>query len=273
MRRVDRHAHAHQLVLVDLVAAALGHRLAEADDPDAGLERVVAGDQADVAAADDEQPLGRPHEVAVDQRLERARAVDARKRVAREDQRLLARPGGDEEDVGAHDEVLVVVAEHADAAVGEDRQHGGVQPDADVLEPAHLLLELGRDVDAARARVARLDRAEELVRLEDELAAEPVLVVDEQHADAGLAEFDGRRQAGRAAADDQALDVDRLDRVARQLALRRRGGPEGRRAAARSCRGARMTMHDFTGRPSATTEHWAHCPLAQKMPCGAPSLG
>ena len=31
-------------------------------------------------------------------------------------------------------------------------------------------------------------------------------------------------------------------------------------------------MHDFTGRPSATTQHWAHWPLAQKMPCGAPSF-
>ncbi len=81
------------------------------------------------------------------------------------------------------------------------------------------LLELRRDIDAARARVARFDRAEELVGLEDELAAEPVLVVDQQHANAGLGEFDGRRQAGRAAADDEALDVDRFDRVAPKLAL------------------------------------------------------
>ena len=32
------------------------------------------------------------------------------------------------------------------------------------------------------------------------------------------------------------------------------------------------TMQDLTARPSAITEHWAHWPLAQKMPWGAPSL-
>jgi len=32
------------------------------------------------------------------------------------------------------------------------------------------------------------------------------------------------------------------------------------------------TMQLLSGRPSATTEHWAHWPLAQKMPIGALSL-
>ncbi len=271
MRRVDGHAHAHELVLVDLVAAAFGHRLAEADDVDAGLQRVVARDQADVAAADDEQPLGRPHEVAVDERLERAGAVDARQRVAGEDQRLLAGACGDEQDVGPHD-VVAVVAEDADAAVREDREDGAVQPDADVLEQAHVALEARGDVDAARAGIAGVDRTEELVRLEDELAAEPVLVVDQQHADAGPAELDGRRQAGRPAADDQALAVDgrNVAQVPGALDVR-----EHRQAVERcTCMpGRTVTMHDFTGRPSATTVHWAHWPFAQKMPCGAPSLG
>ena len=31
-------------------------------------------------------------------------------------------------------------------------------------------------------------------------------------------------------------------------------------------------MQDFTGRPSTRTRHWAHWPLAQKIPWGAPSL-
>ena len=31
-------------------------------------------------------------------------------------------------------------------------------------------------------------------------------------------------------------------------------------------------MQALTGRPSARTRHWAHWPLAQKMPWGAPSL-
>jgi hypothetical protein len=33
------------------------------------------------------------------------------------------------------------------------------------------------------------------------------------------------------------------------------------------------SMQDFTGRPLAITLHCAHCPFAQKMPSGAPSLG
>ena len=64
----------------------------------------------------------------------------------------------------------------------------------------------------ARARVAGLDRPEELVGLQDELAAQSMLVVHDERADAGLAELDGRRQSGGAAADDQALDVFGLDR-------------------------------------------------------------
>jgi len=31
-------------------------------------------------------------------------------------------------------------------------------------------------------------------------------------------------------------------------------------------------MHDLTLKPFATTEHWAHWPFAQKIPCGEPSL-
>ena len=84
VRRVDRHAEPGQLVPVDLVAAAFGQGFDESDDRDAGLEGVVAGDQADVAAADDEQLFGRADQVAVDDRLEGAGAVDAGQRVALE---------------------------------------------------------------------------------------------------------------------------------------------------------------------------------------------
>ena len=76
VRRVDRHSQALQLVGVHLVAADGGEGLGQADHGDAGLQGVVAGDQPDVAAADDEQPAGRSHQVAVDQGLEGAGAVD-----------------------------------------------------------------------------------------------------------------------------------------------------------------------------------------------------
>ena len=115
VRGVDGHAHARELVLVHLVAAALGQRLAQPDHLDAGLQRVVAGDQADVAAADDEEPLGRPHQVAVDERLEGAGAVDAGQGVALEDERLLARAGGHQQHLRL-DEHVAAVAQDADLA-------------------------------------------------------------------------------------------------------------------------------------------------------------
>ena len=42
---------------MDFVAAAFGQGLDQPDDRDAGLQGVIAGDQADVAAADDEEPF------------------------------------------------------------------------------------------------------------------------------------------------------------------------------------------------------------------------
>ena len=210
VRGVDGHAHPHELVLVHLVAAALGQRLAQPHHLDAGLQRVVAGDEADVAAADDEQARGRPHEVAVDERLEGAGAVDPGQRVALEDQRLLARACGHEQHFGPDDEVAAV-AQDADAAVREHRERRAVQPDADVLEQADVAFEARGDVDAPRARIAGVDRPEELVRLQHQLAAEAVLVVDHERPDARAAQLDRRRQSGRPAADDQALAVDRRD--------------------------------------------------------------
>jgi hypothetical protein len=44
---------------MDLVAAALGQDLDQPDDGDAGLEGVVAGDEADVAPADEQASVGR----------------------------------------------------------------------------------------------------------------------------------------------------------------------------------------------------------------------
>ena len=86
--RIDGHPHAGQLVLVDLVAAALGHRLHQAHHADARLQGVVAGDQAHVSPADDKEPFGGADQVTVDQRLESAGAIDAGQGVALEGQRF-----------------------------------------------------------------------------------------------------------------------------------------------------------------------------------------
>ena len=103
VRGVDGNAQAGQLVLVHLVAGTLRQRLAQADDVYASLEGVVARDQADVPAADGEQPLRGPHQVPVGQRLKGPRPVDPRQRVPLEGQRFLPRAGGHQQDVGLHD--------------------------------------------------------------------------------------------------------------------------------------------------------------------------
>ena len=91
---------------MDLVPATFGQRLDQPHYIDARLERVIAGDQPHVAPADDEEPLRRSHQVAVNQRLERARAVHPRQRISAKRQRLLTRARGDEEDIGTNENVL-----------------------------------------------------------------------------------------------------------------------------------------------------------------------
>ena len=215
MRGVDRHAQPGQLVPVDLVAAALGHGLDETDHGDAGLQGVVAGDEPDVAASDDEQPAGRPDEVPVDEGLERAGPVDAGEGVARKGQVLLPRPRGHQEDFRIDQDVGPALDEDADLPVAEDRQGRALEPDPDGRERTDLGLEPGGDVDAPGPGEDGLDGAEEAVGLQDELAAEAVLVVDEDGRDAAPAELDRGREPGRAAADDQNGDTDGLDRLGR----------------------------------------------------------
>ena len=268
---VDRDAEAAELVLVDLVAAALGERLDEPDDGDPRLEGVIAGDEADVAPADDEKLPGRPDEVAVDDGLERAGAVDAGQGVAAEGERLLPGARSDEEDLGPDEDIARPFGQDADLAVAERGQGGALQPDADRGVGPELGFELGGDVDAARPGVDHVIGPEEAVGLEDELPAQAVLVVHEERLDAALAELDRRGQAGRPAADDEDGDVDLLDGLdVGGLGHMGEGGKAGHRLD--PLPGRTISMQALTGSPSARTRHWAHWPLAQKIPCGALSL-
>ena len=112
--------------------------------------------------------------------------------------------------------------------------------------------------------------------LEDELAAEPVLVVDDEGLDAALAELDRGRKPGRSAADDEDGHADGLDGPGgfRPEARASTRGSSGRPSTGSTrTPGRTSSMQDFTGMPSARTRHWEHWPLAQKMPWAAPSLG
>ncbi len=74
MRGIDRHPHPDQFILVNLIPTAFRQGFNQADDPNPGLQGMVPGDQAHIAAADDEQLFGRADQVAVDQGLEGAGA-------------------------------------------------------------------------------------------------------------------------------------------------------------------------------------------------------
>ena len=77
MRGKHRNTGAYQFIFVDLISAALRCRFHQTADMNACLDGVVAGNQTHVAAADDEKILTRAYKIAVNQRLERASAVDA----------------------------------------------------------------------------------------------------------------------------------------------------------------------------------------------------
>ena len=110
---------------------------------DAGLDGVIAGDQADVAAAHDQHAFGRLDQVAVDEGLEGPGAVDPRQGVAGEREHALARAGGDHQ--GARpDEDVAPTAHDADDPVRVHRDRGGVEPDLDRRQPAARHLRAGR---------------------------------------------------------------------------------------------------------------------------------
>ena len=226
MARIDGHAHAHQLVLVDLVAAALLQRLAEPHHLDARLEGMVGRDEAHVAAADDEEALRGAHHVPVHQGLEGPGAVDARQGVALEDQGLLPGTRGNQEHLGPHQHV-VPLAQEAHPAIREHGDGRGLRPDAHILEAPDLGLQLLADVPTAGARVAGLDAAEELVGLEDELASQGGLVVHQDHAHSRLGQLDGGGKPGGSAAQDEHFRLHGLDlaEFGPRPHLRQRGAP------------------------------------------------
>jgi len=68
----------------------------------ARLDGVITGDESHVSAAHDEQILAGADEVAIDQCLESARAVDSREGIAWECQTAFTRAGSDEQHPRLH---------------------------------------------------------------------------------------------------------------------------------------------------------------------------
>ena len=122
---------------------------------------------------------------------------------------------------GPHGDVAPA-AHDAHHPVGEHRHGRGVEPDLDRGQSPDLRGQDGADLEAAGPGMGVFDRAEELVGLQHELAAQPVLVVDEQGADAEFPQLDGGREPRRPAADDQDIGRDGCDRRGRGRRVRGR---------------------------------------------------
>jgi hypothetical protein len=210
MRRIDGNAQPGELVAVDLVPAALGHDLDEADDPDTRLESVVPRDQPDVPAADDEEAARGLDQVAVDECLEGPGAVNPGQGVPGEGQVLLAGPRCHDKTSG-ETWTYFRPSLRTDLPSSEDGECRALEPDAEAGKRPDIPLEPSGDVDAAGARVHGLDGPEKAVGLEDELPAQTVLVINHQGFDPAFAELDRGRQAGRPTADNEDGNADLLD--------------------------------------------------------------
>ena len=152
---VDGHAQAGQLVTVHLVAAALGQCLGQPDHLDAGLQGMVAGDQPDVTAPDDEQALGRFDQVAVGEGLEGAGPVHAGQGIAGKAERFLAGTAGAYQHLRLNQDIFPAMLENAHLAVAENSQGGAVEPDLHVGQAAETIGQDAGNIDAARARRKR----------------------------------------------------------------------------------------------------------------------
>jgi len=138
------------------VPAAFRQRFHQPYYFDPRLQCVVTGDEANVAAADDEQLLRRAQQVAVDQRLERACAVDSGERVAAEGEEPLARAAGDKDHLGRDQDIFFAILQNPYFFIAEHRQGGRVSPHFHGFTLANFVLQARGNVDPACASIHRI---------------------------------------------------------------------------------------------------------------------
>ena len=180
---------------------------------------MVRSDQPHVPAANDEQPIRRADEIAVDECLERPGSVDPRQRVPRKRQGLLAGAGRHEEHLRL-DENVATVSEYPNATVAEHGESGAPPPNLHGWKRLNLTGHKSGDVDPARPRMDGGSRAEESMGLQHQLAAEVLLVIDKESVHAVSAQLHRCRHPRRASTENENGDRDRLDVVEWRNAIR-----------------------------------------------------
>jgi len=200
----DRHAETTDLRRMNPVTADLRHEFDDSSHVDSRLHELVADDEADVARSDHENPLARRDSVDVHERLDRTRAVDARKVVLREGDETFHGPRGHDDAIRLDPEVVLLSSAEADHSVLlVVTQHRGVDVDVDALLEAFQLLEKElSDLVAPRSRPLVFG-TEEFMGLLDELSSQLEVAVHQGDLRTPGGRLQRRRETGRAAADDQ----------------------------------------------------------------------
>ncbi len=194
----DRHPGAPHLRGVHPIAPDFGQRFHNSHHLGPGLQQLIADDEAHVASTDHQHPPARQGAVEVDQGLGRSGAHHARQGPAGEGQGVLDGPGSQDDDLGLEKfgtsfpyQAHLFVPILDEQTIGHGGQQGfhagffglGQQVLPDFVAPHSGLMLLG---------------AKKFVNLLEELAAGPLILVDERDLGAGPRRFDGRRQSGRA---------------------------------------------------------------------------
>ena len=199
----DGHAHPGQLGRMDEIGPDPGRGVQDRHHLDAGLQELIAHDDADVAGAHHQYPIAGTDAVHVHQRLHGAGAVDAGEIVVGEGQELFKGAGGADDGPGPDLEIVLLVLQHGDHVVLVEANSGGVEQDLDPIPVGFDLLEKDvGDVHAPMGGVLALG-AEEHMGLLDELSAGLEAALQDKHPGAGGSRRDGGAKTRGTGPDDE----------------------------------------------------------------------
>ncbi len=163
---------------MDFVTVDLRSDLDDGSDFDTCLKSVVCADEADVSASYDEYFLSGFDKVAVYQSLESACAVNARKVVAFEKDRLFSCAARKDEPFEIDYDVVFIFNEKTSLFVFENADNARFGVYFYVFEASDFLFKNVCDVNAARSCKAVFLASEEFVGLKQQFAAEFRLVIN-----------------------------------------------------------------------------------------------
>jgi len=189
------------------IATAFGSGFHQTRYMNSGLNRMISGDKAHITTADDEKILARAHQVPVHKRLKRACAINTGQRVARKCQAFFTRASCYEQHFWVNQNVNFTIFKYTDRFILKNPHSRAAFPDFHRGVLTNGGLEFFGDVDTARASEDRFTRAKEAMCLQDELAAEMRLIIDQNRTHTNLSQFNRCGKPSRTSTDDQHIHV------------------------------------------------------------------